>query len=157
MKKANLLLNGTNVLAGYYNIDPFAKDGEGKILGDITNLDEIVDNGELDEILAHSVLEYFEIKLVDSIVKNWVSKLERGGKITITVPDLYEITKLIVRREVNEYQANRLLFGNQDEKWQLRKNCFTIPTLEHMLVTAGTKVVSKRFVGMNASITAEKL
>jgi hypothetical protein len=157
MKKANLLLNGTNVLAGYYNIDPFAKDGEGKIRGDISNLDEIVDDGELDEILADSVLEYYEIKLVNGIVQNWVNKLERGGKITITVPDLYEICKSIVRREVNEHEANILLYGTQEEKWKLRKNAFTIPKIEHLLTTLGTKIVAKKFSGTNASVTAEKL
>jgi hypothetical protein len=157
MNKVNLLLEGIHVLADHLNIDPFAQDGDGKIGGDITNLDHTIDDGELEEIVADSVLEYFPPNIIGAIVDNWVKKLQKGGKLTVISPDIYEIARGIMRHEISEDKANELLFGMQEKDWQLKKNAFSTAKIEQLLAAFGMKITSKRFSGHKVMITAEKV
>lgn len=155
--KVNLLINGTNVLGGYLNIDPYAKEGDGKILGDITNLDHCVDDDELEELVADSILEYFGLNIVGGIIKNWVDKLQKGGKITLVCPDIYEIAKAISRRDLSEDEANILLFGPQDKEGVFKRNVYSMEKIEQILTYLNVKITSKKFLGFKLVITGEKM
>lgn len=155
--KANLLINGNIVMAGYINIDPYAKEGDGKISGDVSNLDHSIDDGELDEIVADSVIEYFGSNIVGSILNNWINKLVRGGKMTITTPDIYEVARSIMRREISEDDANKIIFGTNENNDLFKKNILSINRIEQLLLALGMKILSKRILGYKITIVAEKL
>jgi hypothetical protein len=139
------------------NVDPFTKDGDGKILGEVTNLDELVDDSEAEEIVADTVLDYFQMQLVPGIISNWVKKLKRGGRLAITAPDLYEIAKASMKRDISEMETNRLLFGNQEKDWQIKKNAFSIGRLEELMAENGLKIISKKFVSYKVVLIGEKV
>lgn len=155
--KANLLIDGTEVLAGYTNIDPFAKEGDGKVKGDISNLDHSFDDDELEEIIADSVLEYYGVNMIGNVLKNWIVKLQKGGRLVITVPDIYEIARAIMRRDISEDDANVLLFGPQDDEAKTKKNAFSMEKVEYLLTYLNMKVITKRFNAFKLVIVAEKL
>lgn len=155
--KANLLINGRTVLAGYLNIDPLAKEGDGKIVGDITDLSHTIDDDELDELIADSVLEYFGLTIVGGILRNWIAKLKKGGRLVITSPDIYEIARAIMRRDISEDDANVLLFGSQENEGVFKRNAFSMEKIEGLLTYLGMKITSKHFLTYKLVIVAEKL
>lgn len=157
MRKANLLVNNNTVLNGYVNIDPYAVEGDGKIQGDVTDLSHCIDDDELDELVADSVLEYFGAGMVPQVLSNWVSKIKKGGRIVISTPDIYEIARGIVRRDISEDDANVLLFGTQDKDGSFKRNVFSMKKVEQLLSQLGMSVTSRRFVTYKLVITAEKV
>lgn len=157
MRKANLLVNNNTVLNGYVNIDPYAVEGDGKIQGDVTDLSHCIDDDELDELVADSVLEYFGAAMVPQVLSNWVRKIKKGGKIVISTPDIYEIARGIVRRDISEDDANILLFGTQDKDGSFKRNAYSMKKVEQLLSQLGMSVTSRRFVTYKLVITAEKV
>jgi predicted SAM-dependent methyltransferase len=155
--KINLLINGKHILAGYINIDPLAVDGDGKIAADISNLDATIDDGEADEIIADSILDYFPYRNTASIVGNWVKKLRKGGKLILVCPNIYEVARQLMRREITETQANELIYDGRGEDWQLKKNLYSVTTMEEMLKSMGMKTISKKLVNHKHMLTAEKV
>ena len=67
--KINLLLDG-HALSGYKNIDPYGYGDETKVVGDVENLHDIVEDAEATEILALDIIDFLPL---DSIEIYWES------------------------------------------------------------------------------------
>lgn len=159
MKKVNLLIdNPAGVLSGYDNIDPFTPDDDkfGRIKGDISNLNHEVDDGEVEEILAYGILNYYGGAHVDAILSNWVSKLAHGGMLTVSCVDLRSVCREYLSGSLPIEDANQILYGTHSEPWDFRKSVFSIDIVEQVLRNKGLKILSKRLHKTLMYITCER-
>lgn len=122
------------VKTGTYNIEP-------------------VDVGEATEIIADAIIEYIPRTLVEPVMKDWISKLGHGGKITFTFDDLNSICRLFFLQRITFAECNFLLQGPMMEPWQDKKVNYTIPEISKVLESAGLKVVVKEVSGTKAIVT----
>ena len=91
--KVNLLWGNGDGISGYVNIDPHSYDKENITNGDVTNLDDIIDNSEATEILAADIIDYLPHEVGIKTIGHWVTKLRHKGKLTVGGSDIYEISK----------------------------------------------------------------
>lgn len=133
--KINLLRNSNELLNGYVNIDNFV--GEGKVQGDVTNLDTIVDDALADEIIAKNILQYYEYSKLVLIVQGWVKKLRHNGSITIVVPDYRAICKGIAKDIITVNNALPLLYGPQTHALLCYKSSMSLDFIKQILTEAG--------------------
>ena len=69
------------IMNGFLNLD--ALPVPGKIHGDISTLDQYVDDGEATEIIVPTALDYIFLSDKQHIVSNWTKKLAHGGEIVL--------------------------------------------------------------------------
>lgn len=157
--KLNLLLdNSKDVLSGYLNIDPLAKDSEkNKINGDISNLDFVCDNGEVEEILAYNILEYFHFFRIDQILNNWLSKLKVGGKLILGILDIEEISRLYYLNRISMDKFNNLIFGEQKKDWDTKKCGLTVYNLTEVLTNKGYKILRSEINEYEGFVSCERV
>jgi predicted SAM-dependent methyltransferase len=105
---------GSNTIRynGFLNVDirdvPYSVD----IVDDVSVLNGIPD-GSVDEIKSEAILEHFAPDRTLDVIKVWVRKLEKGGKILIMVPD----GELIFNRYLQDGKWDKLvhsMFGNME-------------------------------------------
>lgn len=144
MMKTNISFQPTNV-SGHQN-HSIVKSGT-------YNLTEL-DAGEATEILADAVIEYLPRVPCEEIIKDWVSKLGHGGKISITFDDLHAVTRLFFLQRITFAECNFLLQGPMIEPWQDKKINFTIPEVSKILESYGLKVITKELEGVKALVVA---
>jgi hypothetical protein len=158
--KVNLLVsNPEGVRAGYLNFDTLAPqmDPHGRIQADFTKLDRHVDAGEVEDFIAHDVLDLFPIVQANDILDHWISRLAHGGTITISCVDLMEVSRNLVNRFITPEQANVLLHGEQDRPWKFRQGNYTLSQLVHSLAGKGLHVQMKRLDELKAIVVAQRL
>ncbi len=157
--KVNLLLdNPGDVRSGYLNIDAFAPPGDReRVKGDVYILDDHVDGGELEELVAHEVLDYVPLKDAGSVIDGWLSKLAHKGRITISVVDLREVCRAVLAGTVDLNTANQLLHGEQRRGWDKKRLSFTASVLSDILSQKGLKILSRKVTNHRAVVTAERL
>lgn len=155
--KVNLLLkNPGGIRSGFLNIDPFADGSDARVAADVSNLDHSVDAGELDELVALDVLNYFPGDQVDRLLDNWLSKLAYGGTITVGVVDVREVARALLANSIGLDLANDLLHGEHREPWQSRKCSLTLARLAEVLENKGYKILAKRTANFVAVVTAQR-
>lgn len=161
-RRVNLLIDNPNsARSGYINIDPFA-DGKNDLIikGDISNLDEHVDDAELSELIALDILHYFNGSDVDTILNQWIKKLAHKGQITISVTDVYEVSHAFFHKakDWNIDKFNEIMYGPQksESKWDFKRSGFTLNQLVEVLKNKGLKILNKRIVNYMALVTAER-
>lgn len=133
--KINLLRNSNNLLNGYVNVDNFV--GEGKVQGDVTNLDSIVDDALADEIVAKNILQFYEYSKLVLIINGWIKKLRHKGSITIIVPDYRAICKGIVKDIIDVNTALPLLYGPQTHPLLCYKSSMSVDFIKQILIESG--------------------
>jgi predicted SAM-dependent methyltransferase len=141
--------------SGYQNIDYIAEN-DSVMVGDIKNLDWLVDDGEAEEIIADDVLGHFPAAQVDDVLDNWLRKLSKGGYLTIITADLKEVARSILAEKITTDQANQLLFGKQDNQWRVKKSAFCLSQLVEVLTNRNYKVVKRRVQSMMAVVTIQR-
>ena len=151
--KVNIIING-HALSGYTNIDPHGFGDDSKVLGDVSNIDEHVENSEAREILAHDVINFLPYEQIDSVISDWVKKLRHGGKIVILGKDLWHLCKAYSQKLVSTEQFNSALFGEQSHSGDYRLSHITMPELAMKLEALGLKVVKKRVNGYEMVVEA---
>jgi hypothetical protein len=155
--KINLLYGSDNVLSGFLNIDPFAKDEDiKKNKGRVDNLDEICEDAECLSIIAEDIIDYFSSKEVDNIISHWIKKLRHGGKIVIGGIDLIEVSRSFNNKYIDLINTNLLLFGDQSESWKYRKSCLTSSELVKGLQGLGLNILKNRINNYKYTIEAER-
>jgi len=152
--KLNLLRNSNKVMSGHLNVDILP--GEGKVQGDIANLDPLVDNASCTDIVARNVLEYVPHNELVSVLNHWISKLRHGGKLTINTTDLRSIAKAVVRDALEPSDYLNLLYGQQRNAFDIKRSILTASTLSALLESANLKIVNKAMDAYEFSITAER-
>lgn len=156
--KVNLLLdNPAGVRNGYINIDPFAPDNDrDRVKGDVSTISHSIDDGEASEILAYDILDFFAANMADEILAHWLSKLAHGGTLTVAVIDLLEVARGVTSHIVSIEQAQDLLHGLQEKKWDLKKSSYTLQQLVSTISSRGYKVLSKRVENYRAIVTCQR-
>lgn len=156
--KINLLLdNKDGVLNGYLNIDPLSENCPSRIAGDVSNLDFICDNGEVEEILAYNIIEYFHFSLVDGIFNNWLSKLKVGGKLFVSIIDINELSRIYYLNKINLDKFNNIIFGEQKKNWDTKKCGLTVYNLTEVLENKGYKILKSEINGYEGLVACERV
>jgi hypothetical protein len=154
--RVNLLINNPgNVRSGYVNIDHFAQpeDPAGRVPGNVMDLDQLVDDGEVEELVAVDILNYCPAAQADEVLRKWLGKLAHQGKLTLGVVDVREVAKGLINNTITPEDVNRLLHGEQTAEWQVRKCTFTLTQLVEVLTNLGYKIISKRVQNYYAFVT----
>lgn len=157
--KVNVLLdNPGDCRSGYLNVDPFAPAdcSDGRVRGDASDLSTLVDAGECSEVVALDVLDYFPGAAVDQVLRNWLSRLCHGGRLTVSVVDLREVSRALLAGNVSMDDANELLTGKQEKAWQFKKSVFTLSQLVEVMTNLGYRVLAKRVQNYRAVVTVER-
>ena len=160
MTKANLILdNEKAILNGYVNIDPFMKGKSGgeRVEGDVITLDYIFDDGELDQLIARHILEYFPLANQGNILHNWLKKIKRGGEFIYEQTDFESVCLAFASNKINAKEAQTLLFGSQDKAWNIKKSGLSLLALVDFLQGSGFKVMQKRWENLNFCVKAVRL
>lgn len=158
--KLNLLLNNPDdVRSGYVNVDPFAPDVEdpaGRLKGDVADLSHCCCDGEATEIVAYDILNYYSGESADVLIQNWLSCLAHGGKLTLSVVDLQEVSRGLLAGTLSLEDANHLLHGEQRADWEFRRCSLTMGRVVEMLENTGYKILHKRVTNHRAYVTCER-
>lgn len=155
--KVNLSLYGSNEpLAGYINIDVVNNKENKYVIGNVSNLDDIVDDGEAEEIRAINILQYFSSNDSERILRNWLSKLAHKGKAIIGFTDISAVCRDIYLEKLDIHQANAVLYGQQKDNWDYIKNGFAINHLAYFISTLGYKILGKRVLEYQGILTVER-
>ena len=134
-------------IEGYLKISPML----GHYLNDISNL---VDDNECLEILAPTIINYLPFNQLQQIITGWVGKLRHGGKIVIGGIDLYEVSKRVVRGEIETDLANALLYGTQNGVWDVRRSQLNLKDISDLLSHLGLKIITKKLDGIDMIVEA---
>lgn len=89
--------SGEMLRNGYINFDKnMTKQGDKKtdVIGDILDIAKIYSPETFDEILCAHVIEHFELKVADKILKDCYSLLKKSGKLIMEGPDIIGIIQL---------------------------------------------------------------
>ncbi len=156
--KIFLSLNDPQVMNSYLNIDPIqAQQNPNKTACDPANLDNLVDGGEAEEILAPDVLDYYPLADKITVVENWFGKLGHEGTITVGGLDLNELGRLIYLRELGVQQMNELMYGVQQGPALTRRALLTMQdVLDLFSAKPDYKITQKRFNGAFYLISAQR-
>lgn len=114
----------------------------------VSNLDEYIDNGELDELYVDNCLSKFAIEDFEKIINNWLSKLHKTATITIDDVDARLIAKNFLKNTSNILEFSNFICHN--------KSAVTIFELESFLRNKGLKILEKNIDGFRFKIKAEK-
>jgi hypothetical protein len=157
--KINLLIdNPGDLRSGYLNVDAVAPDGctDGRVKGDLSNLDEFVDDGEATEIVALDVLDCFPGADASTVLSRWCSKLAHGGTLTVSVVDVREVARGVLANTLSPDDTNELLHGKQEKPWQHRKAAYSLAHLAGVFTSHGYRVLAKRVQNYRAVITIQR-
>lgn len=96
-------------------------------------------NESYDEVWVHSVLEHFQKREIRECLDEWARILKKGGKMTISVPDMKEVAKDLIASasEVTDHNLINLIYGEQDYAENAHKWGFTQKSLTGFLQDAG--------------------
>lgn len=142
----------------YINIDILDTIEGVDIVADVKNL-LFIQKESVEEILAYDLLEHFPFSETTAILKNWISKLKKDGKIIVRVPDLEKISKKVVDGTLPIFEAQRLIYGGQDYEFNFHFAGFTSGMLEGLLLASGcTSIVQivRENDSHNVTIVAKK-
>tara|TARA_Y100001938_G_C8081944_1_gene429685 strand:- start:352 stop:828 length:477 start_codon:yes stop_codon:yes gene_type:complete len=158
MSKINLIYGSGDVLHTHVNINPFAEEEDGKtiIRGDIKNLDKYCDDCELSELIATDVIDYVPHSENKKTLENWIKKIRIGGKIVIGGIDMFEVCKSVSLYEIDTFDANILLHGDQTKPYIIRKSNFTAVGLSEYLESKGFKIIKKRIKNYRMVVEGER-
>ncbi len=155
--KVNLLLEGQPE-TGYLNLCPYTESNTDTFQkGEVTKLDYLIDDGEVEELKAIDILEYYPGNMSEIILTNWIKKLKHGGKLVLGTVDLVEVAKGVANYELDIDQANLFFHGEQKRSWDFRLSSFTMNQIVHYLESKDLKVIKKRVNNYRCIIEAIRL
>ena len=155
--KINLLLdNPKGCLSGYLNVDPMSENDPNRVSLDVTNFDAACDDAEASEINAIGVLTFFPAREINDIFTYWLKKLRHGGILRVGDIDLLEVAKATFMGAHSLEDANQLLYGEQDKKWNYRKCCLTVNQVSDALKAKGFRILKKRIAQNEFLIEAQR-
>jgi len=152
--RINLMWGNGSPLSGYTNVDPHSYDKEDVVNGDITDLNDIVDDSEATEILVADVIDYLPRAMVAKTISHWVTKLRHKGRIVIGGHDIYEITKIMSQQGISAEEISDVLHGTQNHPWEFKASHTTAADLAKTLEQHGLKILKKRVSGFKMIVEA---
>jgi hypothetical protein len=159
--KLNLLLDDSSrILNTHTNISIFPLENKYNCdlrEGEINDLDWIVENGEVNEIIADSILEYFPFNQIGGILQNWIKKLSLTGSLIIVGCDIKQLARLITFEEIDNKIAYTEIYGEQTANWKTKKSCCSMNEMIMALQAMGLKVVRKEYDNYKYVIEAKRI
>ena len=140
--KLNLLIASDDTLAGYVNIDAVVH-SDNKERGDILELDWIAQENSCQEIRAVDIIDYVDISQKENVLKHWVSRLKKGGLITLGGFDLYLTARAIHKHELSFQDASNILYGVAGPSIS-KSGLLALAPLKEFLKALGVQITSTK-------------
>lgn len=155
MTKINLVYGTGEVYNGFLTLNPFLEQETDSIKRcDIKNLNNFVDDGEVEELIAINILEYFNANKIPEILSHWIKKVAINGKIIISVTNVYDVARCFVNGIINLETFNGLVHGTNEKPYMVRRSCLTSTLIENFLKSAGLKIMKRKINNYNVVIEA---
>ncbi|KQT78781.1 hypothetical protein ASG59_06225 [Methylobacterium sp. Leaf466] len=90
---------------------------------------------------AANILEHFNRFEVNKVLREWVTLLKIGGKATIIVPDIKEITRQYVNGWIDHQFFVYLTYGGNDYEFNKHYYGFSPEHIEEVFAANGLKMV----------------
>ena len=105
-------------------------------------------NNSLDLIYACHVIEYFDDKEIEKVLKEWKRVLRKNGIIRLSVPNFDSIIKIYKKyKDINYLGIKGPIFGrwknNKTGKFFYHKNLYDYDSLKKVLLGCGFKGIKK--------------
>ena len=142
--KVNLLIgNSSPVLNGYLNIDccgnPQSSD---RIVGQIENLEALVDANECEELIALQVLDHMPIQIRAKVLQHYLTRIAHGGLLIISSIDLMEVSRLIYNGSIADIlEMNKLVYGIGNNPWSWKKSFIPLQDTIGLIMNGGQFVI----------------
>jgi predicted SAM-dependent methyltransferase len=116
---------------------------------DALNLSQF-ENGSVDYIESHHMIEHLPVKDVKLALKEWNRALRMGGYLVITCPDFrkvvfkwlkYWLINPVFKRPERRSYIMKMFYGNQENPGQFHKFGYDNSSLRRELITAGFEVL----------------
>jgi len=104
----------------------------------------------IDGIYAIDVLEHISRDKVISTLKSWFYILKKKGYIILRLPNIRNIARRYLNRDIDTNEFSRLIYGRQeqDQPENHHKSGFDIKTLKKILKKIGFKEIKEEFKGL---------
>lgn len=153
--KLNLVLEKTQEISGYINVNPFTLEENDSVKScSLYDLSPLVAECEATEILAINVLDYLDIHKVKSTLDHWISRLRHGGKIVIGGTDMYAVCKSFTNYNIDINEVNSLLHGEQTGPHLIKRVNLTVHGLAKHMSQQGLNILRKQLNGFNMVVEA---
>jgi len=126
------------VLDGFDNLDAQPQSSK-EIQCDVRQLP--YPNESADIVLAIDLLQVFSHRETDSVLKEWVRVLKKGGTMILSVPDMKKNLNDYYNNNLPISEANQYIFGKQANDYDYHYNGFDDVSLQKHLQTAGLQIV----------------
>ena len=93
--------------------------------------------GKYDEVYASNIIEHFNRFDMPKVLRHWVELLKIGGRIKIITPDMEEITRQYVHRQITHEQFVYLCYGGNDYEFNKHYYCFSPNHMVQVFANAG--------------------
>jgi glycosyltransferase involved in cell wall biosynthesis len=147
---------GEDRRAGYLSVD--LRSDVADILADVTRLPFADESAA--EIFASDLLEHFPAAKTAQILAEWHRVLAPGGKLTLRVPNLFALAKLLVEQPHTRLNVIRNIYGGHrwgpDGTWDTHHTGWTPDILHAELDRAGFLVMHDDG-DLNNTVTAVRL
>lgn len=152
--KLFISLGNPDIMSGYVNVDPIVGEAGNKLNADPALLNDYVDNGECEEIVAPDTWDFYPLQNKVGVADHWLAKLGHGGTITVGGLESSEIARLMYTRQLYTEQYNGLLYGNPP---LLRKSILSIgDVVDFFNSKDGYTVTQQRINGLFYLVTAKR-
>lgn len=126
---------GPKIIEGFINVDARAIDSRIHV-DNVATLDTI-ENNSVKLIYACHVLEHFGRHEFQKVLQCWYDKLQMGGTLRLSVPDLRKVAGLYLSGEYELEKMYGFLYGGQMHQYDFHKIGFDDPSLRRALVEVG--------------------
>jgi len=146
--------SGEDRREGYTHVDlrPDCAD----VLGDVRALP--FGENSADHILALDILEHLPPSASLSTLRHWHDILEPGGRLTLRVPNLFQLARFIVEGYMVEAAIINIMGGHRwgpEGAWDCHHANWTPVLLGELLAAAGFEVLSND-LDLNMTVEARK-
>lgn len=157
--KVNLLLdNPGGVRSGYLNIDPAAPpdDPHGRSACPIDRLEQLLDAGEVTELVAHDILDVFPSSRVGPVLEGWMSRLAHGGRLHLSVVDVREVCRGYLSGGITLGDVQELLHGQQTSPYKVRLSAHHAGVVRDFFDKRGWTIVRAAIENWRAVVTVAR-
>ena len=130
---------GNNIKEGYINVD-IRKLDDRVIVCDVHDLP--FPDEHFDYIYAKDIIEHVGRLEINSVLKEWVRVLKKGGEIYFMTLNLQTISKAYLEGKIDAREASRMLYGGQDYEYNYHYFCWDEKYAREELEKVGLEVKS---------------
>ncbi len=143
---------GKDIRVGYLNIDLKNNGSSNIIVGDVSKLDEIVDNNTVEEMIGIHIVEYFTPQELHRNLQHWFNKISPGGTLYLQGFDYLLIANDIVYYRIDIANLNMMLFGEHGE----HRGIYDLMNIVSVTESVGFEVIEKGYAGSEFFVRVRK-